>query len=568
MEFILNISTDISFFRINLNSIPDDCTILRIKENYKNTVARNEKQKMLANTTLDTYRLNQRLKELTYLKVLDLSGCSDIISIQYGFSNLSVDTIIMPPKVKVSPQLFQCPNLLSVIGKGLRQISKITYCPKLEFLEFDPLLDSIYIPNTSIRYLSLPNVREISSGAFENCRNLTVIEFSSNIKKIGINSFKNCESLYSINLPDSCVEIGNDAFCGCTSLQKITLPNVLRKLKQNTFYNCVKLETVTGGKSISELAKGSFYNCISLKQLPFTPQLIDKEVFENIHEKLFGIVMSTYETSIIWCFDNLQFYYCDEKLPAEKKHCLVSFRGLPRFTTSCDLHIQHISINQSICQYASNIVNISTFDDIPYKYRDAVEKLSLLQNSIPDIDDIIEKTKAKILSLDIKHIINSYRTFASEYQTTKNGGDNTFYHIVESSIDYSDCYLEQFLPKIKDYYYDSAYMNFSDEIDSDIQEKYNISDEKKKNIAMSEYNIESHTYALVNGYIKKLINDKLYIECVLHIELAQKILDYYFKYIHLSYSIESISIVCGGCTPELDIEKWLINRRNMILNKK
>jgi len=103
--------------------------------------------------------------------------------------------------------------------------SSITEIPEWMFYR-STLLESVTIP---------PTVREIGESAFEGCRNLKNVIFSSQVetglislletgnseqglKIIGKNAFKSCSSLQSITIPDTVVLIKEDAFANCLSL--------------------------------------------------------------------------------------------------------------------------------------------------------------------------------------------------------------------------------------------------------------------------------------------------------------------------------------------------------------
>lgn len=556
MEFTLDISMDSHFMRANLNSIPLDCTKLCIKGTFLKPDMRNGKQVLIGDTNLSPYRLNEKMKFLKELKILDLSGCEEINHIFNGFRDLSIETLILPPKVKILPSIYNCANLRNIIGIGLTEIPNVSRCPLLEHLEFSPLLNYIHIPNTSVRSLNLPNVTELQCDAFENCKNLISIQFSSNLKKISRGSFRNCEQLYSLTIPDSCTEIDNNAFDGCISLMTVYLPNNLYSLKEDTFANCKSLKYLHGGRSISDLKKGAFFNCVSLKKLPFVPKNIDDETFENITNNLYGIVLSTTDTSIIWCFNNFQFYHCIEKLNYDDKNKIVTFSSFSRY--SIKQKASSLLIDRNLCQLATQVNKSFSFDDIPYNLRDAIIKLNNLPDRIPEVDKIFNIFKSHVRSLDINSIISSYNTSASEFQTWKVGGDNTFYHSVKTSIDYSDCYIESLLPTIDEEYSESACYNFEDDINHNIQANYRESDKQLKKDALVKYDQEQHIEDLVNDYIQSYVQDKLFIEDTLRVEFAKNIVSYYFKYLYKHYKlILSLSILCDNCTPDLDYEHWL-----------
>lgn len=555
---------DPHFLRTNLNSIPKNCTKLIITGKFLKPGIFRGKQAIIGDTNLSSYRLNEKLKTFTELQILDFSKCTEITEIYSGFSHLGVKEIILPPNVQELPCIYYCPNLLSIIGKGLIRIANIVGCPLLEKIEFNPLLEYISVPNTNIRDINLENLSEIQYGAFENCINLNKVTFSDKLKRIGNKSFKNCKNLYALDIPDSCLEIGLEAFKSCSSLRYLKLSNCITTIDKDVFANCIELKYITGGTAVAKLLSGSFSNCINLWTLPFHPKNIDTESFENIPNNLYGIIMTTYTSSIIWCFNDLQFYHCSDRLEHELKGKVIRFNGSSRVNIDC-LDNGGIRIERNPCKLAKDIEVLTDYDDVPYHYRASIEKLSMLPESIPSIGTLFIDMTKKVEKLDIENIIASYSTYASESQTWKVGGDNTFHHYIKTSIKYTDCYLESLLPNVDEEYHESACHNYDDEIDYDIQNKYCQSDERFKKAAIINYDRTKHIDMLVNDYIRCYINDCKEIEKILHVEYARNVVNYYFAHLHKDYKrLLSLSILCGDVSPELNYENWLRQRSEEI----
>lgn len=347
-------------------------------------------------------------------------------------------------------------------------------------------------------------------------------------------------------------------------MRYLKLSNSINQIDNNVFANCNELKYITGGCSVTKLSRGSFCNCLNLDTLPFQPQNIDSEAFENLRYNLYGIILTTYTSSIIWCFNDLQFYHCKDRLDHELKGKIITFDCSSRIQIDC-LDSGLIKIEHNLCKLAENINLLTDFEDVPYHYRASIEKLSVLPESIPSIESLILEMTKKVKELDIEKIISSYSTYASESQTWKVGGDNTFHHYIKTSIEYTDCYLESLLPNIDEEYHESAYHDYDDEIDCDIQNKYSLSDEKFKMEARINYDMAKHIDMLVNDYIRCYINDYKDIEKVLHVEYARNIVNYYFAHLHRdSKRILSLSILCGDVRPELNYEDWLVHRYKSI----
>lgn len=338
------------------------------------------------------------------------------------------------------------------------------------------------------------------------------------------------------------------------------MSNCITSIDKEVFANCIELKYVTGGSAVENILRGSFCNCIKLGTLPFQPKNIETESFENIPNNLYGIIMTTYTSSIIWCFNDLQFYHCKDRLEHELKGKIIKFNASPRVHIDC-LDNGETRIERNSCKLCENIEILTDFEEVPYHYRESIEKLSMLPESIPSIESLYIDIAKKVKELDIEKVISSYSTYASESQTWKVGGDNTFHHYIKTSIDYTDCYLESLLPNIEEEYHESACHNYDDEIDYDIQNKYYQSDERLKAGARKNYDRTKHIDMLVNDYIRCYINDCKDIEKILHVEYARNVVNYYFDHIHKDYQrLLSLSILCGDVSPKLNYVDWLRQR--------
>lgn len=103
----------------------------------------------------------------------------------------------------------------ALYGTGITSFEipkNVTYIGKAAFRE------------TSLKSITIPaGVTQIDNFAFENCRNLTEINFAegSKLESIGDSAFTFCSTLESITIPASVSKIGNDAFYNCSSLTAI-----------------------------------------------------------------------------------------------------------------------------------------------------------------------------------------------------------------------------------------------------------------------------------------------------------------------------------------------------------
>ncbi|WP_297249420.1 leucine-rich repeat domain-containing protein [uncultured Prevotella sp.] len=118
--------------------------------------------------------------------------------------------------------------------------------------------------NTSITgTLTFQNVTEIGEGAFENCKNISYLNFGFSLKKIGDKAFNGCTFPINLSIPNTVTEIGNYAFYKCGEIRKLTLPTSLERIGSYAFADCKNI----GGNllipsSVKEIGDGAFSNCI------------------------------------------------------------------------------------------------------------------------------------------------------------------------------------------------------------------------------------------------------------------------------------------------------------------
>ena len=118
--------------------------------------------------------------------------------------------------------------------------------------------------NTSITgTLTFQNVTEIGEGAFENCKNISYLNFGFSLKKIGDKAFNGCTFPINLSIPNTVTEIGNYAFYKCGEIRKLTLPTSLERIGSYAFADCKNI----GGdllipSSVKEIGDGAFSNCI------------------------------------------------------------------------------------------------------------------------------------------------------------------------------------------------------------------------------------------------------------------------------------------------------------------
>lgn len=544
-EYIVDMSLDNSFKSLDnkLKDIPIDCTTLVVSGHFLQEMFFQGKMRLWGDTTLWLPFLGKSLKKLPRLKTLDLSKCTEITGFTSSISNLDIECIILPEKVKVLPAFYYCPNLKRIVGKGLIKIRDINYCPNIEDIEFNPLLEEIEIPNTKIRTLNLPNIKHIGWNAFENCKNLTEITLPKTIEYIKPKAFKNCSSLYKISIPNIDI-IQNSTFENCTALQELILPKSLVSIEECAFKGCTKLESIKGGINIEKISKDAFNGCTNIKSLPFKKAILKEDIFGQPKQKLFGIILSSRRTNIIWSFSDFQFYHSKLDFDYEQEGEIVSFNQgefVSFHSNGNSTLIEHNFIN-----IATNISKVDNKKIISIPHHDAIKMyLESPYKHLPKINVLYEKFKKQVDSLNIKDIINSYSTSVNESQNWKIGGDNTYHFKKDTSILYTDPYIETFLPTIHEERFESSYFDYSQIFNHNLKKEQEKEDKSRKSYAKKHYSKKAHIATLIDHYIKSYHDEKMYIEKEIHLEFAKEILEYwlcnkYRQYDNINIYLQSL----------------------------
>ena len=83
------------------------------------------------------------------------------------------------------------------------------------------IADGVFAGQTGLTTVSATSVKEIGSGAFQNCSSLTSLTLSTNLEKIGDSAFANCTNFVEVVIPSSVSYISGNAFSGCSNLARI-----------------------------------------------------------------------------------------------------------------------------------------------------------------------------------------------------------------------------------------------------------------------------------------------------------------------------------------------------------
>ena len=136
----------------------------------------------------------------------------------------------------------------------------------------------ILLAAPSVTEFTVPgNISEIGNGAFQNCTDLTSIEFETdengrcNVSNIGNNAFANT-GLTKIELPEGIKSIGRSAFENCKAATELALPASVNAIRPYAFSGCSNVETITYAGSEAEwsmISIGSGNNILDPEKITF-----------------------------------------------------------------------------------------------------------------------------------------------------------------------------------------------------------------------------------------------------------------------------------------------------------
>jgi hypothetical protein len=126
-------------------------------------------------------------------------------------------------------------------------------------------------------------VTSIGNSVFFGCTNLGLTALPDGVTSIGNNAFQNCTNLGLTALPDGVTSIGNSAFLGCTNLGLTALPSGVTSVGTNAFYGCTNLGLTALPSGVTIIGNSAFQNCtnLGLIALPSGVTSIGNSVFQN-----------------------------------------------------------------------------------------------------------------------------------------------------------------------------------------------------------------------------------------------------------------------------------------------
>lgn len=177
----------------------------------------------------------------------------------------------------------------------------------------------------SIKSVVIPEgVTTISSAAFNNCKNLTDIEFPESLAEITMvwRSWSSGEAeipfdgtpwleakraenpLVIVNnilidgqtcsrdveIPDGVTKICGGVFSGCTTVTSVAIPNSVEKIDAAAFYGCERLTEIVLPDSVSYIGDCAFDKCTALENVTFPNNTVEMGYY------IFGNLVDSHNT--------------------------------------------------------------------------------------------------------------------------------------------------------------------------------------------------------------------------------------------------------------------------------
>ena len=163
-----------------------------------------------------------------------------------GFNNTNIQTVTIPGNVTdIGYGAFKESSLKTVYFSQGEQNLKIEYeafeeCTELTEVEFSGRLTSM------------------DHYCFSNCSNLKEIELSDCLSTMGVGCFSGT-GIKEIIFPDGLLSIGRSCFKGCTRLDTVELPDQLSCIEADCFAGCTSLVAVDIPNQVTSIEYGAFY---------------------------------------------------------------------------------------------------------------------------------------------------------------------------------------------------------------------------------------------------------------------------------------------------------------------
>ena len=208
-----------------------------------------------------------------------------------AFSSCNSLMYIVTPKLnEIDVQAFaMCENLRGVELEEITTIKRgaFRYCSKLGYIflrkpenlkfigscAFYDCVNMQFVcsPKKSFageKIVELPEVKQLNSSAFENCKYIKKVEIGANVEKMEYGVFEGCENLQSVKISSKLSSIPERFFRDCKSLTNIVLASRPDSIKDFAFSGCKLLKGINKEKLFPKyIGESAFMGCSSLTDI-------------------------------------------------------------------------------------------------------------------------------------------------------------------------------------------------------------------------------------------------------------------------------------------------------------
>jgi hypothetical protein len=202
--------------------------------------------------------------------------------LEVTYKNLSssyMGDVIVPKTVTYRDKVFKVTQISSFAFQGCKELTSVSLPEGIKVLP-----NYSFSGCSSLTSISIPaTVSSIGEGVFGGCSSLIDIVLPENVTTIGSYTFQNCQALQTINIPESVTAIGSYAFQNCQALQIIIIPEGVTTISKYMFSGCSNLTSISLPESLSKIESFAFENCKSLNaiNLPQGLNTFGTNLFEN-----------------------------------------------------------------------------------------------------------------------------------------------------------------------------------------------------------------------------------------------------------------------------------------------
>ncbi len=524
--------------KFSSSEIADDISILTIK--WADNVFEHEKFWLCHKMSSLLYTILGNKKNLCKIDLSKFDGieqfnsvCNNIVEIYF-------------PDTVTSVYIEKANSLRKLYAKGAKSIS-IAKAPCLETIEYGNGLEKLSLPDTGIRNITVGKNIRLRSGAFKNCKNLVYAKLETG------------------------VDIEPGTFENCSNLREVILPDDLLVIEPSVFKNCTKLRNIAGGKKVKHIFPSAFTGCHSLKMMeckdfyrysnlkisdkkwmdtfrPYKPLGNIKALISNFVQELKKIDIECPEKYVA---DN--FFRETENHYGFVMEYQSRIRGWMIWSLSHNCFLatrgDRLGLHQDeIITFTLERKPVITFEDnlylqFPMMYIDESSSLKKIERKEEDYEgynyileyftpkvslvECYRKILQKIESLDIPSIIDSYSIIERTWWQTYPGRDDSQFYERIAKSDYSDIYLDKFLPQENTQNYDNGCRPWDfneDEETRKLQASADSEAKSRKEYAHKHYSKDEHICKLLEDYINKRIELEKDMESVYHIQAVKNFL--------------------------------------------